>query len=57
VCQLVRVTSARSRQALIVRAPGDFAVKDLKWAPDGKGFALVDRDQFCCVFEIEEKES
>lgn len=36
---------------------GDFDVKDLKWAPDGKGFALLDKDQFCCAFEIEEKES
>ena len=57
MCRLVRVIFARPRQALIIRAPGDFAVKDLKWAPDGKGFALVDRDRFCCVFEIEEKES
>jgi len=36
---------------------GDFDVKDLRWAPDGKGFALLDKDRFCCAFEIEEKGS
>ncbi|KAK2465350.1 hypothetical protein APHAL10511_002704 [Amanita phalloides] len=35
----------------------DFATKDLRWAPDGKGFVLIDRDRFCCAFEIEEKDS
>jgi hypothetical protein len=27
-----------------------FEAKDLRWAPDGKGLALVDKETFCCVF-------
>ncbi|KAM6494366.1 WD repeat-containing protein 8 [Amanita muscaria] len=34
-----------------------FKAKDLRWAPDGKGFVLIDRDRFCCAFEIEEKDT
>ncbi|KAF8634121.1 hypothetical protein AX15_001056 [Amanita polypyramis BW_CC] len=50
------LTVVHKNQGFIPRL-GDFAAKDLRWAPDGKGFALVDRDQFCCAFEIEEKVS
>jgi hypothetical protein len=32
-----------------------FGTKDVKWAPDGKGFVLFDRDQFCCAFEVEDE--
>ncbi|KAI0067787.1 YVTN repeat-like/Quino protein amine dehydrogenase [Artomyces pyxidatus] len=31
-----------------------FDVKDVRWAPDGKGLLLIDRDTFCCAFEVEE---
>ncbi|KAI0053377.1 YVTN repeat-like/Quino protein amine dehydrogenase [Auriscalpium vulgare] len=31
-----------------------FDTRDVKWAPDGKGLILVDRDKFCCAFEVEE---
>lgn len=31
-----------------------FEHRDFKWAPDGKGLVLLDKDQFCCAFEVEE---
>ncbi|KAF6766529.1 WD repeat-containing protein 8 [Ephemerocybe angulata] len=33
----------------------NFEARDLRWAPDGKGFILLDRDQFCCAFEVEDE--
>ncbi|KAI0739593.1 YVTN repeat-like/Quino protein amine dehydrogenase [Daedaleopsis nitida] len=32
-----------------------FETRDLKWAPDGKGMILLDREIFCCAFEVEEE--
>jgi hypothetical protein len=32
-----------------------FETKDLKWSPDGKGLILLDKDMFCCAFEVEEE--
>jgi len=34
-----------------------FETRDLKWAPDGKGLVLIDKDMFCCAFEVEEEAS
>ncbi|KII93811.1 hypothetical protein PLICRDRAFT_49829 [Plicaturopsis crispa FD-325 SS-3] len=31
-----------------------FDTRDVKWAPDGKGVVLFDKDVFCCAFEVEE---
>jgi hypothetical protein len=31
-----------------------FETRDVNWSPDGKGFILFDRDQFCCAFEVED---
>ena len=31
-----------------------FETRDLRWAPDGKGMILLDRETFCCAFEVEE---
>ncbi|KAF8647930.1 hypothetical protein AX16_006462 [Volvariella volvacea WC 439] len=31
----------------------NFDNRDLNWAPDGKGFVLLDKEQFCCAFEVE----
>lgn len=31
-----------------------FATSALRWAPDGRGLALLDRETFCCAFEVEE---
>ena len=33
-----------------------FDTRDVKWAPDGKGLILMDRDTFCCAFEVETDE-
>jgi len=33
-----------------------FEVKDVKWAPDGKGIVLFDKTMFCCAFEIGDEE-
>ena len=32
-----------------------FETKDSRWAPDGKGFILLGKDQFCCAFEVLEE--
>lgn len=34
-----------------------FETRDLKWSPDGKGLVLLDRETFCCAFEIEEQDT
>ena len=31
-----------------------FEVRDVRWAPDGKGLVLMDKDMFCCAFEVSE---
>ncbi|KAJ7596922.1 WD repeat-containing protein 8 [Mycena floridula] len=30
-----------------------FETRDLKWSPDGKAIILIDKDTFCCAFEVE----
>ncbi|KAG6851214.1 hypothetical protein H0H93_015224 [Arthromyces matolae] len=30
-----------------------FSTRDIKFSPDGKAFALLDKDQFCCAFEVQ----
>ncbi|KAI0776895.1 WD repeat-containing protein 8 [Trametes elegans] len=32
-----------------------FETRDLRWAPDGKGMILLDRETFCCAFEVEDE--
>ncbi|KAH9838777.1 YVTN repeat-like/Quino protein amine dehydrogenase [Rhodofomes roseus] len=32
-----------------------FAAGALRWAPDGRGLVLLDRETFCCAFEVEEE--
>jgi len=34
-----------------------FETRDVRWAPDGKGFILFDKDQFCCASEAEDERS
>ncbi|KZV75494.1 YVTN repeat-like/Quino protein amine dehydrogenase [Peniophora sp. CONT] len=34
-----------------------FEARDVRWAPDGKGLVLIDRDTFCCAFEVEDAEA
>lgn len=41
---------------LITTLTEKFETRDLKWAPDGKGLILMDKDVFCCAFEVEEEE-
>jgi len=37
-----------------VGVPTDqFNARDIRWSPDGKGLVLVDRETFCCAFEVE----
>lgn len=31
-----------------------FETRDMKWAPDGKGLVLLDKEMFCCAFEVED---
>jgi hypothetical protein len=33
-----------------------FNARDVQWAPDGKGLLLIDRETFCCAFEVEVEE-
>ena len=32
----------------------NFQLRNVQWAPDGKGLLLLDRDIFCCAFEVEQ---
>ncbi|EIW86833.1 WD repeat-containing protein 8 [Coniophora puteana RWD-64-598 SS2] len=32
-----------------------FETQDLQWAPDGKGLVLLDKETFCCAFEVEDE--
>ena len=32
-----------------------FETRDVRWAPDGKGMVLLDRETVCCAFEVEEE--
>jgi len=31
-----------------------FETRDLRWSPDGQGLVLLDKDSFCCAFEVQE---
>ncbi|KAJ7932521.1 quinon protein alcohol dehydrogenase-like superfamily [Mycena leptocephala] len=33
----------------------NFESRDVKWTPDGKGIVLIDKDVFCCAFEVAEE--
>ncbi|TFK30772.1 YVTN repeat-like/Quino protein amine dehydrogenase, partial [Coprinopsis marcescibilis] len=47
-------TGAQEDIAECIGVPAkQFETRDVRWAPDGKGFILLDRDQFCCAFEVE----
>ncbi|KAG1825806.1 quinon protein alcohol dehydrogenase-like superfamily [Suillus subaureus] len=37
-----------------VPANTKFDTRGIKWAPDGKGLVLLDKEVFCCAFEVEE---
>ncbi|TRM66438.1 quinon protein alcohol dehydrogenase-like superfamily [Schizophyllum amplum] len=34
----------------------EFETRNLHWAPDGKGLVLLDKDAFCCAFEVQDEE-
>lgn len=40
---------------LLVIFAEKFETREVKWAPDGKGLVLLDKDTFCCAFEVEEE--
>ncbi|KAK0198238.1 WD repeat-containing protein 8 [Armillaria mellea] len=35
----------------------NFDTRDMRWAPDGKGLILLDKETFCCAFEVEDDDS
>jgi WD40 repeat protein len=37
-----------------VPANTKFETRSIKWAPDGKGLVLLDKEVFCCAFEVED---
>lgn len=48
------VQEERGEMAECIAIPAQkFTCRDLKWAPDGKGLILLDKDAFCCAFEVE----
>jgi hypothetical protein len=52
------IQEERGEMAECVAIPSQkFACRDLKWAPDGKGLVLLDKDAFCCAFEVEDEET
>lgn len=36
---------------------GQFNTLNIEWAPDGKGILLLDKEAFCCAFEVEDEET
>ncbi|KZT01911.1 YVTN repeat-like/Quino protein amine dehydrogenase [Laetiporus sulphureus 93-53] len=34
-----------------------FSTHSIRWAPDGRGLILLDRDTFCCAFEVEDADN
>lgn len=34
-----------------------FETRVIRWSPDGKGLALLDKDTFCCAFEVTESDA
>lgn len=32
----------------------EFDTRDFKWSPDGKAIILLDKDTFCCAFEVQD---
>jgi len=43
-----KVIELSSDLPMVVR----FENRVMRWSPDGKGMALLDRDTFCCAFEV-----
>lgn len=37
-----------------VPASKKYETRDVRWGPDGKGLLLMDKDAFCCAFEVED---
>ncbi|KAI0694863.1 WD repeat-containing protein 8 [Cytidiella melzeri] len=35
----------------------EFVTRDIRWAPDGKGLTLLDKETFCCAFEVEDADA
>ncbi|KAG8699340.1 hypothetical protein FRC09_006673 [Ceratobasidium sp. 395] len=36
--------------------PGqELTVRDVRWAPDGRGLLMVDSDAYCCAFEVDDE--
>ncbi|KAG8964538.1 hypothetical protein FRC03_001704 [Tulasnella sp. 419] len=35
----------------------EFDVKDIKWSPDGRALILLDKDSFCCAFQVQEEDA
>ena len=55
-CLQVRAFATMVGLRTLIWVVGDFATRDIRWAPDGKGLVLVDKETFCCAFEVEEGE-
>jgi len=39
-------------ECISVPAKTKFAAKDVRWGPEGKGIVLLDKDAYCCAFEV-----
>jgi hypothetical protein len=33
-----------------------FDTRSIRWSPDGKGLVLMDKDTFCCAFEVSDED-
>ena len=53
VCAVLHTSSARSLAKANI-STDDFESRDIHWAPDGKGLVLLDKETFCCAFEVED---
>jgi hypothetical protein len=48
------VTNYSSTSRIIYGSIAKFETRDIKWAPDGKGLVLLDKEMFSCAFEVED---
>lgn len=52
---ILRIITHRAQASLCLFLFSEkFNARDVQWAPDGKGLVLVDRETFCCAFDVED---
>jgi hypothetical protein len=53
-CLLVSLETAPYYILITHQYQDEFETRDIRWVPDGKGLVLLDKETFCCAFEVED---